>query len=44
MEITEDDLKIFVNDIYSPEFNVNKGGMGIPDLFSFWFILTRLAF
>jgi len=41
MEFTEKDLKIFVNDIYCSEFKNNKGGMGAPDLFTFWFILNK---
>ena len=41
MEYTENDLKIFVNNIYSSDFRNNNGGMGAPDLFSLWFILHR---
>ena len=41
MEITEHDLKIFVNNIYSSEFKNNSGGMGAPDLFTLWFILNK---
>lgn len=36
MEITENDLKIFVNNIYSSKFKKNNSGMGAPDLFTFW--------
>ena len=41
MEFTEDDLKMFINNIYSSDFKNNNGGMGAPDLFSLWFILNK---
>ena len=41
MEYNENDLKLFVNDIYTSVFNDNKGGMGAPDLFTLWFILNK---
>ena len=37
-DFTENDLKYFAENIYSKEFEGNKG-MGAPDLFSFWYIL-----
>ena len=44
MEFNENDLKIFVNNIYSSEFKNNFGGMGAPDLFSFGQIDKSLIF
>jgi len=41
MEFTENDLKMFINNIYSSEFINNNGGMGASDLFSLWFILNK---
>ena len=41
MEYTENDLKIFMDNIYSSYFDNNNGGMAAPDLFSFWFILNK---
>jgi len=41
MDFNENDLKYFINNIYSSDFLKNKGGMGIPDLFTFWFILNK---
>ena len=41
MNFTENDLKMFINNIYSSRFRDNNGGMGAPDLFSFWFILNK---
>ena len=41
MEITENKLKMFVNDIYTSKFKGNKGGMGAPDLFTLWMILNE---
>tara|TARA_Y100000389_G_scaffold204879_1_gene260378 strand:- start:4814 stop:5536 length:723 start_codon:yes stop_codon:yes gene_type:complete len=38
---TENDLKYFIDNIYSDSFINNNGGMGAPDLFSFWFILNK---
>ncbi len=44
MTFSENDLKMFVNNIYSSEFKNNHGGMGAPDLFSLWFILHLWKF
>lgn len=41
MNFTLDDLKYFVENIYSPTYKNNNGGMGAPDLFSLWFILNK---
>ncbi len=41
MNFTENDLKLFINNIYNPRFTGNRGGMGAPDLFSFWFVLNK---
>ena len=41
MIFSENDLKMFVNNIYSSEFKNNDGGMSAPDLFSLWFILNK---
>lgn len=41
MNFTENDLKFFINNIYTNSYNNNEGGMGAPDLFSFWFILNK---
>ena len=38
---TEDDLKYFVNHIYSNNYKNNNGGMGAPDLFTLWYILNK---
>ena len=36
---TENDLNYFIENIHSADFINNNGGMGAPDLFSFWYIL-----
>ena len=41
MNFTENDLKFFMNNIYLSSFENNHGGMGAPDIFSFWFILNK---
>lgn len=41
MDYNKEDLKFFVDNIYSSEFKENNGGMGAPDLFSLWFILNK---
>lgn len=41
MEFTEDDLNTFIHKVYSTDFDNNHGGMGAPDLFTFWFILNK---
>ncbi len=41
MDFNENHLKYFVDNIYSSYLNNNNGGMGIPDLFTFWFILDK---
>ena len=41
MNFTENDLKFFMNNIYLSSFESNHGGMGAPDIFSFWFILNK---
>jgi len=41
MDFTEDDLNAFIRTVYSTDFDNNHGGMGAPDLFTFWFILNK---
>jgi hypothetical protein len=39
LNFNKNDLELFVNTIWSNDFASNNGGMGAPDLFTFWFIL-----
>jgi len=41
LEFSQNDLKFFINNIHTNSYNNNEGGMGAPDLFSFWFILNK---
>jgi hypothetical protein len=41
MEFTEQEMEYFVKNVWCAEFENNGGGMGAPDLFTFWFILNK---
>ena len=41
MDFNTNDIELFVNTIWCHDFESNNGGMGAPDLFSFWFILKK---
>lgn len=39
---TNDDLEEFLQTVHFSEMNKNDGGMNIPDMFSFWFLLKTM--
>lgn len=43
MEFTKEDLRLFVDQIWSDTMSANQGGMGAPDLFSLWFVLRKYS-
>lgn len=42
MEYTKEDLENFCNNIWENNLSNNNGGMGAPDLFSFYFTLNKI--
>ena len=41
MEYTKEDLEKFCNNIWENNLSNNNGGIGAPDLFSFYFTLNQ---